>query len=306
MLQHNGLDAAILIVEDDANELHVMRDYLSRAGFKVRTAANGWDALKRVKDGPVDLLISELTISDMDSGSLREKLVLNPATRDIPFLFLVPEEKTDILVRALRSGVDDCITKPFDPVVLVARVQAVIERRLAYEQMVRIDPLTRMLNRPSMNAEMLDELSRVERYERFGTMVIIDIDGFADINTDGGVATGDLLLTCLAGVILNTVRNIDLAGRTRAEAFLLYLPETDLDGAMILTERIQNQLAKIAEALLGQSLTFSCGIVASPQHGVTLDVLRPCLEKALAHAKETDKGGIAVWGRDVNDETPEE
>jgi len=290
---------SILIVENDANTLHIMRDYLTRADFKIRTAPNGWDALKRLKDGPVDLVISELNLADDNGAGLREKLVLNPGTRDVPFLYVIPENKTEILVRALRSGVDDCITKPFDPIVLVARVQAVIERRRAYEQMVRVDPLTRLLNRPALEKEVREELSRIERYKRTGSMVLVDIDDFASVNAQNGVAMGDLLLTCLAGVILSNIRGMDRAGRFDGEKFLLFLPETDEKGAEAFTQRMQTKMAAIADAIAGIGLTFSSGIVVAPRDGSEFEVLRERLYSAVRFAKARQKGSIVVWSRDI-------
>lgn len=291
----------VLIVENDANALHTMRDYMVRAGFQTRAATDGWEALKRIKDGPVDIVIAELELGDIDGSGLREKMLLNPGTRDTPFLYIIPQDKTDVLVRALRSGVDDCITKPFDPVVLVARVQAAIERRQTYEQVVRIDPLTRLLNRPTFEKEIRDELLRIERYKRYAAFVLIDIDGLADINVEGGVALGDLLLTCLAGVILSSIRHVDIAGRTRGQEFIVCLPETDEPGAEILTRRIQKQLEGIADAVANVGLSFCSGIVSAPKDGVAWDVLKPRLDEALRHAKDRGKGSLCVWGKDISE-----
>jgi diguanylate cyclase (GGDEF)-like protein len=292
-MNHLGV---VLVVEDDAGLLNTMREYLGRAGFEVHTASNGWEALKRVKDGPIDLVISEITMSDMDGCGLREKCLLSPETRDVPFLFISPEALHDKQIRALRAGVDDMVTRPFDPVILVARVQAVLERRRSYEQMVRVDPLTRLLNRPTAEAEIANELIRVSRYQRFGVLVLVDVDNFHKVNSESGANMGDLLLTCLAGVILTSVRTIDIAARYRGEKFLIYLPETEFEGASILTRRIQKQLGAIADSVAGYPLTFSCGLVRAPQDGATLAELFPRLEEALAKAKQLGPGRIAAYG----------
>jgi diguanylate cyclase (GGDEF)-like protein len=288
----------VLIVEDDANTLHLMRDYLSRANFRVRTAPDGWEALKRLKDGPVDIVVSEHSVADMDGARLREKCMLNPVTRDIPFLFLIDGGQTESHVRALRSGVDDCLIKPFDPVILVAHVQAVIERRRAYEEMVRVDPLTRLLNRPALEKELAEELLRVMRYKRVASLVLIDIDAFTEVNAESGVAMGDLLLTCLSGVILTNIRAMDIAGRYHGGQFILFLPETPLEGATILTRRIQEQLATIANAVAGFQLTFTAAMVALPKDGDNIDVVLPRLDQALHQAKEEfQEGGVLYhWG----------
>ena len=292
----------VLIIEDDANALHLMRDYLSRANFRVRSAADGWEALKQLKEGPVDVVVSEHGVSDMDGARLREKCMMSPVTRDIPFVFLVEGSEVETQVRALRSGVDDCIVKPFDPVILVARVQAVIERRRSYEQMVRVDPLTRLLNRPALEHDLIDEFRRVARYDRSATLVLIDIDKFSSVNAESGVAMGDLLLTCLSGVVLTSIRTMDIAGRYQGGQFVLFLPETPCEGAIILVRRIQEQLRTIASAVAGYDLTFSASLIQLPDDGDNIEIVLPRLEQALKEAKSSEEGAhgaIAQWGRGI-------
>lgn len=290
----------ILLVEPDANRLNNIRESLSRAGFVVRTASSGWDALKRIRDGQVDLVMSEQVLSDMEASTLREKCILQPSLRDIPFLFLVEGAKSDMQIRALRSGVDDCIAMPIDPLVLVARVEAVIQRREAYERLVRIDPLTRLLNRPTVEAEVNRELDRLARYSRIASMVLFDVDHFEDFNARRGTPMGDLLLTCLAGLVLASVRNVDVAGRFRDEKFLVFLPETETEGARIFTGRIQKQLADIATSVAEEPLTFTAGIVSAPENGNRFDVLAERAHAAMRVAKKESPGGFVFWHKSMD------
>jgi len=287
--------ATILAIEQDTSTRNVIRDYLGRAGFTVRTAVNGWEAAKRLKECAVHLVICRHDSADVDGSGIRERLILNPETRDIPFLFLVPEDQPDEQVRALRSGVDDCIETPFDPVVLVARVQAVIERRESYLRMARVDPLTRLLNRPTLFHEIGEELKRVERYARFGSLLLLDLDDFSAVNTGHGFEMGDLLLTCLAGVILTRMRSVDIAGRLSGQRFLLYLPETDENGASRLTQRIEERLSVVGDGIAGIRVTFSSGIVSVPAHGTALEPLLERAEAALTQAKAEAKGSVIIW-----------
>ena len=284
----------VLVVEDDANILVVVREYLSRAGFQVLSAPSGWDALKVLREQAVDAIIAEQTVSQVDGSSLREKCVLKPETREIPFLFLVPGSQTENQVRALRSGIDDVITKPFDPIVLVARLQAVLERRIAYLQMVRVDPLTRMLNRPTLEIELTAEISRMVRYERNASMVLIDADHFAELNQESGDAMGDLMLTCFSGVILKNIRNVDIAGRYHGEKFLMLLPETPMDGCQILASRIQEQLSAVADSVAAYPMTFTCAMLHMPEHADNLEDALARIEHTLAKAKE-EKVDLLLW-----------
>lgn len=291
--------ASVLVVEDDASLLSTIREYLARAGIQVEVAANGWEATRRSRQSSFDLVIAASTISDMDGARLREKFLLNPESREVPFLFVVPKQEPDKQVVALRSGIDDAIAKPFDPVILVARVQALLARKRSYEQFIRIDPLTRLLNRTTLQREIEDELDRARRYGRHAALILLDIDNFQRVNEESGVAMGDLMLTCFAGVILSAMRHVDKAGRVRGEKFLLFLPETDEAGARVLTQRIQEQLGTITDVVAGYSLTFSAGIVVFPAHSTNSAQLLERLEHTLEYAKEFTKGAVAVWNEEL-------
>jgi diguanylate cyclase (GGDEF)-like protein len=125
------------------------------------------------------------------------------------------------------------------------------------------------------------------------------VDDFAKVNAESGPAMGDVLLTCLAGVVLNSVRSVDIAGRFRGEQFLMYLPETDEEGAKAFAVRMQDKLGTIADAVAGYRLTFSCGIVGAPKDGTDLEPLLNCLVNALVTAKARTPGSIVLWGVDI-------
>jgi len=286
--------AVVLVVGEDATVLHTARDFLTRAGFSVMAATNGWEALKVLAANEVDAVIADDQVTDMDGCSLREKCMLRPETRDVPFVFVAESESSDNVLRALRAGVDDCIAKPFDPIVLVARIQAILERRRHYERMVRIDPLTRLLNRPTLEDEMAVELARVKRYNRYASLLLLDVDNFKEVNAESGYALGDLMLTCLSGVILTCIRNVDLAGRFRGDKFLLYLPETPTDGATILAKRMQERLTRIADSVAGFELTFTALILPLTAANADWTFVVKSLEEKLAALGESDHGKVLV------------
>lgn len=287
-----------LIVGDDARAFLAVREHLVRVGFRVRSVDNGWEALKSVKETPPDIVVAELAMSDMDGCSLREKFLLDPGIREIPFIFLTEDGGAEKQIRALRTGIDDFILKPCDPVVVVARVEAVLARRRAYEEMVRVDPLTRVLNRPGVEREIRDELVRLVRYERRASLAIIDLDDFAAINKEHGHPMGDLMLTCIGGLVLANIRGADIAGRLRGEEFALYLPETPSDGACTLLLRILERFVATADAIAGIVTSFSTGIAEAPSDGQDWPQLYKCARRALQEAKSRNRGEIVVWKAD--------
>ena len=130
-------------------------------------------------------------------------------------------------------------------------------------------------------------------------MVLIDVDDFSKVNEESGVAMGDLLLTCLAGVILTNVRTVDITGRLHGEQFLLFLPETDIDGARTLAVRMQNQLAAIADSVAAYPLGFTCAMLSVPDHGDDMATILPRIEGTLRHTKKKGRSAVGVWSSGI-------
>ncbi|MBI1320761.1 MAG: diguanylate cyclase [Candidatus Hydrogenedens sp.] len=257
----------VLLVDEDAVQLGMIRDYLLRAEFVVQSATDAWSAMRMVRESGVELVIVNLAGAERVGQGLREKCALLPEGRDLPFLFIAPEADKDLQVRSLRAGVDDFVTAPFDPVVLVARSQAILARRAAYEELVRVDPMTRLLNRRTFNEELEREIERLLRYERAASLLVLDVEGLEQLNQEHGIAAGDLLLTCLSGVVLSNIRNIDLAGRCPGGSIAVLLPETPAPGARLLGDRISERLGAIAQHIAGTTIQIRHGVSTAPEDG---------------------------------------
>lgn len=118
----------ILIVDDDPDAQKLISLILSRAGFQTTTANNGPEALARLDQNPPDLLILDVMMPGMDGFEVLRRVRGNPATTHIPVIMLSAKGEVRDRVAGLRTGADDYITKPADPLELVARVEAVLAR----------------------------------------------------------------------------------------------------------------------------------------------------------------------------------
>lgn len=118
----------ILIVEDEADILHLVTLYLEKEGFRINTAGTGMHALKLVKEDRPDLIILDLMLPEMDGLEVCKKIRANPDTAMIPVLMLTAKAEESDTVIGLELGADDYVTKPFSPKALVARVKALLRR----------------------------------------------------------------------------------------------------------------------------------------------------------------------------------
>ncbi|MCS7221601.1 MAG: response regulator [Anaerolineae bacterium] len=118
----------ILIVDDDPDAQKLISLILSRAGFQTTVAGNGPEALAQLSQALPDLLILDVMMPGMDGFEVLRRVRGNPATARLPVIMLSAKGEVRDRVTGLRTGADDYITKPADPLELVARVEAVLAR----------------------------------------------------------------------------------------------------------------------------------------------------------------------------------
>lgn len=118
----------ILVVEDDPDQLEVIRFTLKNAGFAIGTATNGIDALKKAKTVSPDLIMLDVMMPELDGFAVCETLRGNPATASIPVLMLTGLCSHISRLVAYESGATDYVIKPFDAEQLVSKVEKLLDR----------------------------------------------------------------------------------------------------------------------------------------------------------------------------------
>ena len=285
---------AILVVESDPPQCRQIVEALRGGGYDVRMAATGWEAQKSLRASRPDLIVASLRLADMDGVAIRDDMLLDPATRDIPFLFLTEAGDVEQEIEALRSRVDDFIEKPLNPAVLVERVKAVLARRASYAEMVRVDPLTRLLKRPSLEEEMATQIQRAITGARVDSVIMLDPEEIGQLNREHGWTMGDLLLTCLAGIICTKIRTEDIAGRLELDKFVLYLPHTPVEGAGVLVGRIDNLLRTVSSAIAGVTIGLSASIVEVPAEADSVETVIQRVHETMAFGKRAGKHRVTL------------
>jgi len=155
------------------------------------------------------------------------------------------------------------------------------------------DPLTGLYNRRSLKDELHKELSRSERSGSTFCAVMIDVDHFKKINDSYGHGTGDDVLRELAIVLRNSVRLSDKVFRYGGEEFVLILPETKGEDALILAERIREKVSTFSFSVIRNKISISLGISQSHE-GISEEVLLQRADKRLYVAKQSGRN-MVVW-----------
>jgi diguanylate cyclase (GGDEF)-like protein len=174
---------------------------------------------------------------------------------------------------------------------VLAIVRDFTDQRQA-EKMAETDPLTNIYNRRKFSRLLDQEIQRVERYDRFLSIVILDIDHFKRVNDTYGHDTGDFVLRRITELIKENIRITDILARYGGEEFVIILPETDVKGASRQIERMRKTIEKTSFDGVG-NLTISAGITGyMGGDGCKSMVTRA--DKALYLAKEEGRNRVRV------------
>jgi len=121
--------ARVLVVDDEAGNRDLLARRLQREGYGVITADGGRDALTRVTQETVDVVLLDVMMPDLDGLAVLESLKADPSTRDIPVIMISALDDVAGIARCVAAGAEDYLTKPFDPVLLRARIGASLDKK---------------------------------------------------------------------------------------------------------------------------------------------------------------------------------
>jgi len=143
----------ILVVDDDPHIRELVRVFLGRDGFEVIEASDGVEALLKLDSLKADLAVIDVMMPNMDGWELCREL---RATFDIPILMLTAKAETVDKLKGFQAGTDDYLIKPFEPLELVARVNALLKRyRIAISQTIQVGELS--MDRKTFEVMVNDE-----------------------------------------------------------------------------------------------------------------------------------------------------
>jgi diguanylate cyclase (GGDEF)-like protein len=167
------------------------------------------------------------------------------------------------------------------------------------ERLARVDSLTGLLNRRSLDETLPGEIGRHSRYGGVFTLVIIDLDSLKTINDNYGHLAGDELLRQIGGIIQNTVRESDRAFRYGGDEFAILLPQTPIEAAFKVAERIRQQT--FARIEIGSiPVSVSLGLSSWPSDGVTASELISAADTALYKAKRSGRNRSVCASTSLN------
>lgn len=171
------------------------------------------------------------------------------------------------------------------------------QERRRLMRMSRVDELTGLYNLRALKEQLPIWLGPAARTGRRMAVMMMDIDGFKEVNDRLGHGTGNELLKEVANLLRFAVRIGDEPFRFGGDEFVLLLADADADGAMVVGTRIQDIYRSMGQTLRGSNVdvSFSIGLAIFPQDGATPELLLARADDALYQAKHSGPGKIARY-----------
>ena len=251
----------IAIVDDDPINLKIAGKMLAKHEMKVSCIPSGKALLSFVKNNTPDLILLDILMPEMDGfetyGKLKE-YEEEAGIDEIPVVFLTADSDKQTEARGFDLGVDDFVRKPFDPDVLVKRVNKVLERQAQinkYHKEATTDKLTGLLNKGAAN-ERFNQLVR----EKAGMLMMIDLDSFKLVNDIYGHGMGDKVLIACAGIIKNAVPAGSRCGRIGGDEFVAFAYGVTSEAAVAeISGNINDGILRSAKELMGDDMSIPIG-----------------------------------------------
>ncbi|RAK69166.1 PleD family two-component system response regulator [Phenylobacterium kunshanense] len=299
-----GSGGRVLIVDDNLRQAERVASELAVEHRPV-VESEPYKAVLTAR-GPVDLAIVNANAKAFDGLRFAAQLRSDEATRNIPILAVVDVDERPKTVKALEIGVNDILARPIDPGELAARVRTQI-RRKRYTDYLRsnldhslelavTDQLTGLHNRRYMAGQLEALMRRACQGGEPVSLMVIDIDHFKKVNDSFGHDVGDEVLAEFAVRLASNVRAIDLPVRHGGEEFVVVMPDTELEDARRIAERIRLHVAGAPFRVMGGqellSVTISVGCATSMGAGDSATALLKRADEAVYEAKSGGRNRV--------------
>lgn len=186
--------STVLVVDDEPNLRRLLGQFLKIYGHQVMEAENGPKALKLLEQAPVDLVLLDLTMPGMTGIEVLTHIKTNPELAELPVVIVSAETDFKNIAACIRLGAEDYLPKPFNVTILMARVNACLERRQlrAKDQAYQAELEARVAERTALAEQRAAALAESEHALRRQSTILASIlhsmvDGVVVIDTDGGL-----------------------------------------------------------------------------------------------------------------------
>ena len=305
MTDVHGRDARVVVVDSSEIQSGNIQKVLEGEGHAVNVLHSYGDAVGYIAENETDVVVVSMDFEGDEPLRLASRLRSQESTRQVPILLIGDAEDETNLIKGLELGVNDCVVRPVDEQEIMARVRTQV-RRKRYQEMLQsnfqqhlsmalTDGLTGLHNRRYLESQLDGIAKRADEGGHGLSLVLIDLDHFKRVNDTYGHAAGDEVLKTIARRLLRNVRGFDTAARFGGEEFVIAMPDTPIDVAFTVADRIRVKISEDPITLPDGSqlsVTLSAGVAESVEPGETPEDLIARADKALYMAKHDGRDRV--------------
>jgi len=304
----------VLVVDDSKTIRMLVAECITSLGHEIIHAVNGEEAVKYIKNNSVDLVLMDVEMPEMNGFQATSAIRSLKSDDWFPIIFLTTKQDDDSFTSGILAGGDAYLAKPINPLRLQLTITA-MERIYVMRQKLQIaqngllkankeleylamyDQLTGLANRRNFDETLERQFNLAKRKKIPLSVIICDIDFFKIYNDTYGHQKGDDCLAAIAKIIGETPeRPTDKACRYGGEEFTLVLPDTNLQGGLIIAEKIRQAVfdANVMHegSKVAPCVTLSLGLATYTGQVQTDDELVKAADQALYRAKENGRNRV--------------
>lgn len=298
------MSPTILAIDDSPEVLAVLTLRLQQEGLCVMTTTDWKEGIGMARVHGPDVILLDVCMPEQSGLDVCRRLKSDPATADIPVIFLTAKDDVDTKIHGFDLGAADYITKPFHPGELRARVRTALRskhERDRLDRRARQDGLTNLYNRHHFDAALELAFDSAARVDGDVSLVMIDLDHFKSVNDSYGHTFGDLVLRTVGRAMLDVVTPRDHACRFGGEELSLILPETSLESALEIANKLRHSIASLdfigAESNVMQPVRVTASFGVASRLGAdapltTHTILLTSADRALYAAKNAGRNRV--------------
>lgn len=269
MEKRNKIEGSnVLLVEDDVAQAKKIKDKLISKGLNVDVCETSEVANQFVSSKGYSLIIISTLLLSTDGLRLCSEFRSQDNLRHTPILIMIDENDERTLAKGLEIGVNDYLLSPIDSNELMARTITQIKRKNYQDQLKEnylssitqsvTDGLTGLHNRRYFDTHFNNMISQAKSLNKKLSTIMIDIDHFKNVNDTYGHQAGDEILKGVARLVQQSVRIADLCARYGGEEFVIVLPDTDAEGARVVSERLRTLIEQTPMPIPVEPKTIKC------------------------------------------------
>lgn len=244
----------VCVTDDCDDENALLCSGLRLNNYEALAARTGQEALEICRKGPVDILLLDVGLPDIDGYEVCRQLKADERTKNIPVVFITAHSEAENVVHGYDLGAVDYIAKPYNLPIIMIRIEAIMRTQQSRDELTSAgdlidtaytDHLTGLRNSRFLLERLQEEVEKAHRYDYPVSCVVLDVDEMKPLEGENGTASLDDVLVEIAMAMRNASRNYDILARYDGAMFAAVLPHALLDEAIHYARKIYDEISSI-------------------------------------------------------------